>query len=278
MYAPESTSGRRGLVEFRAFEMPPHPQMAAAQMLLMRAALAAFWQTPYDRTLVRWGTRLHDEFMLPHYVDQDLRDALEELGALGFPLDPDWFIPHREFRFPRIGAVDVHGVNLEIRNALEPWHVLGEEPVAGGTVRYVDSSLERLQARVSGWVDERFILSCNGHAVPLARTDRQGEYVAGVRFKAWQPWGSLHPTIRVHSPLVFDVYDRWTGRSLGGLTHYVSHPGGRSYDTFPVNANEAEARRRARFFPFGHTPGKMDEPHSVIGREHPRTLDLRRTH
>ncbi len=276
MYAPESTSGRRGLVEFRAFEMPPHPQMAAAQMLLMRAALAAFWQSPYDRTLVRWGTRLHDEFMLPHYVQQDFRDALEELGALGFPLDPDWFIPHQEFRFPRIGAVDVHGVNLEIRNALEPWHVLGEEPVAGGTVRYVDSSLERLQARVSGWVDERFILSCNGHAVPLARTDRQGEYVAGVRFKAWQPWGSLHPTIRVHSPLVFDVYDRWTGRSLGGLTHYVSHPGGRSYDTFPINANEAEARRRSRFFPFGHTPGKMEEPHSVIGREHPRTLDLRR--
>jgi uncharacterized protein (DUF2126 family)/transglutaminase-like putative cysteine protease len=275
MYAPESTSGRRGLVEFRAFEMPPHPQMAAAQMLLMRAALAAFWQTPYDRKMVRWGTRLHDEFMLPHYVAQDFEDALAELGVMGFQLDPQWFAPHHEFRFPRIGAVDVHGVNLELRNALEPWHVLGEEPVAGGTVRYVDSSLERLQARVSGWVDERFILACNGQAVPLARTDRQGEYVAGIRFKAWQPWGSLHPTIRAHAPLVFDIYDRWTGRSLGGLTHHVSHPGGRSYDTFPVNANEAEARRRARFFPIGHTPGKMDEPHGAVGLEHPRTLDLR---
>jgi uncharacterized protein (DUF2126 family)/transglutaminase-like putative cysteine protease len=276
MYAPESSTGRLGLVEFRALEMPPDHQMSLAQMLLMRAAIAAFWQAPYERTLVRWGTRLHDDFMLPYFVRQDFNSALEELGQLGFPLDKSWFEPHMEFRFPKIGEVTLSGAQLEIRHALEPWHVLGEEPAAGGTVRYVDSSAERLQAKVSNWVDERYVLACNGRAVPLTQTQTVGEYVGGVRFKAWSPPSSLHPTIRAQTPLIFDVYDRWTGRSIGGLTHHVSHPGGRNYETFPVNANEAEARRRARFFPFGHTPGAMGEPASKPGREHPRTLDLRR--
>ena len=276
MYAPESSTGRLGLVEFRALEMPPDPRMSLAQMLLMRAALAAFWQTPYERTLVRWGTRLHDDFMLPHYVQQDFDSAIEEIAQLGFALDRSWFAPHMEFRFPKIGDVSIDGTGLEIRHALEPWHVLGEEPAAGGTVRYVDSSTERVQAKVTGWVDERYMLSCNGRAVPLTQTARAGEYVGGVRFKAWAPPSALHPTVRAQSPLVFDVYDRWNGRSIGGLTHHVSHPGGRNYETFPVNANEAEARRRARFFPFGHTPGPMPEPIMSIGKEHPRTLDLRR--
>jgi uncharacterized protein (DUF2126 family)/transglutaminase-like putative cysteine protease len=278
MYAPEGTSGRRGLVEFRGFEMPPHARMSAAQSLLMRASVAAFWQKPYERRMIRWGTRLHDQFMLPYYVEQDFIDALEELSALGFKLDPSWFVPHQEFRFPEIGKIDAQGMQLELRHALEPWHVLGEEPAAGGTVRFVDSSLERLQARVSGWTDERYVLACNGRAVPLARTERAGEYVAGVRFKAWQPWGSLHPTIAPHAPLVFDIFDRWSGRSIAGLTHHVAHPGGRNYETFPVNAQEAEARRRARFFPFGHTPGPMPEPPLTVGLEHPHTLDLRRAH
>jgi uncharacterized protein (DUF2126 family) len=276
MYAPETSSGRLGLVEFRALEMPPHSQMSAAQMLLMRAALAAFWQTPYERRLVRWGTRLHDEFMLPHYVEQDFHGALEELAGLGFRLDPEWFVPHMEFRFPRIGEITLRGATLELRHALEPWHVLGEEPGIGGTVRFVDSSIERLQARVDGWVEERYALACNGHEVPLTRTEREGEYVGGVRFKAWAPPQSLHPTVPAQTPLVFDVYDRWSGRSLGGLTHHVSHPGGLSYERFPVNANEAEARRRSRFFPFGHTPGPRPEPVPLPSREHPRTLDLRR--
>jgi uncharacterized protein (DUF2126 family)/transglutaminase-like putative cysteine protease len=276
LYAPESGSGRLGLVEWRAAEMPPHARMSAAQVLLLRSAIAAFWKHPYERRLVRWGTRLHDEFMLPHYVAQDFHDALEELAALGCPLEREWFAPHLEFRFPLIGEVSLRGTGIELRHALEPWHVLGEEPGGGGTVRYVDSSTERVQARVTGWVEERFILSCNGRAVPLTPTERQGEYVAGVRFKAWAPPAALHPTIKAQSPLVFDLYDRWTGRSLGGLTHHVAHPGGRNYEALPVNANEAEARRRIRFQPFGHTPGPMAEPPLVLSREAPRSLDLRR--
>lgn len=276
MYAPETASGRLGLVEFRAFEMPPHAQMSAAQMLLMRSAVAAFWQQPYERRLVRWGTRIHEDFMLHHVVRQDLGDALEELAAMGFPLDAAWFRPHLEFRFPRLGEVTVRGMGIELRHALEPWHVLGEEPAAGGTARYVDSSTERVQVTLSGFVEERYVLACNGHAVPLTATERAGEYVGAVRFKAWNPPSALHPTVGVQSPLVFDLYDRWTGRSLGGLTHHVVHPGGRSYEDLPVNANSAEARRRSRFMPFGHTPGPMPEPRLDVAPEAPRTLDLRR--
>jgi uncharacterized protein (DUF2126 family) len=276
MYAPEHSGGRRGLVEFRAFEMPPHAQMSAAQMLLMRAAVAAFWQTPYERRLVRWGTGLHDRFMLPAYVEQDFGDALDELRQLGAPLERAWFDPHFEFRFPRHGTVAVREMTLELRHALEPWHVLGEEPAAGGTARYVDSSAERVQARVTGWTDERYMLACNGAAVPLRPTERVGDWVAGVRFKAWQPWSALHPTIKAQSPLIFEIFDKWTGRSLGGCAHHVSHPGGLSYATFPVNANEAEARRRSRFVPFGHTPGPMPKPRAPAGLDHPFTLDLRR--
>jgi uncharacterized protein (DUF2126 family)/transglutaminase-like putative cysteine protease len=275
MYDPGSASGRRGLVEFRAFEMPPHAEMSAAQMLLMRAAIAAFWQRPYRRSLVRWGTALHDRFLLPHFNREDLVGAIEELQGMGAPLDADWFLPHHEFRFPKVGEVEAGGALLELRHALEPWHVLGEENAAGGTARYVDSSAERVQAKLSNWVPERYVLACNGRAVPLTPTGRVGEFVGGVRFKAWDPPSALHPTVRAQTPLIFSVYDRWTGRALGGLTHHVAHPGGRNYATFPVNANEAEARRRARFMPFGHAPGPMPEPTSTVSHEHPCTLDLR---
>jgi uncharacterized protein (DUF2126 family) len=276
MYAPNGGSGRRGLVEFRAFEMPPHAEMSAAQVLLMRSAIAAFWEKPYERRLIRWGTRLHDEFLLPHYAEADFYDALKELEEFGFPLDQKWFAPHLEFRFPQVGEIAVRDMKVELRHALEPWHVLGEEQTSGGTARYVDSSAERLQTKVSGWVDERYVLSCNGAALPLQRTETAGEYVAGVRFKAWEPYSALHPTIHAQVPLVFDVYDSWSGRSIGGMTHHVAHPGGRAYDDFPVNANSAEARRRSRFFGHGHTPGPMAAPKPVQGPEMPRTLDLRR--
>ncbi len=276
MYAPESASGRRGLVEFRAFEMPPHPEMSAAQQLLMRAAIAAFWERPYERRLIRWGTRLHDEFLLPHYCEEDFKDSLEELAAFGFPLEADWFAPHIEFRFPKLGEVNLRDMRLELRHALEPWHVLGEEQAQGGTARYVDSSAERLQVKLDGWVDERYVLACNGVAMPVQRTEVQGQYVAGVRFKAWQPYSALHPTIHAQTPLIFDVYDSWSGRAIGGMTHHAAHPGGRAYEDFPVNSNAAEARRQSRFWPFGHTPGPSPLPLPPAGPENPRCLDLRR--
>ena len=276
LYDPMGPTGRLGLLEFRGFEMPPSPQMALAQSLLVRGAVAAFWNKPYERRLIRWGTRLHDDFLLPHYCATDFADMLDELASFGVRLDPAWFEPHREFRFPEIGNVAVRDMKIELRHALEPWHVLGEEQGAGGTARYVDSSTERVQLKVEGWVDERYILTCNGVAVPMSATGRMGEAVAGVRFKAWAPPHALHPNIPAQAPLVVDVYDSWTGRSLGGLTHHVSHPGGRAHEDFPVNANAAESRRRARFFNFGHTPGQMEPPIGDRGREHPRTLDLRR--
>jgi uncharacterized protein (DUF2126 family) len=214
--------------------------------------------------------------MLPHFVAEDLKDALDDLAGFGFRLQPEWFAPHMEFRFPLAGSVTLKGITIELRQALEPWPVLGETPGIGGTVRHVDNSVERLEVRVDGWVDERYLLACNGIAVPLTATARIGEAVGGVRFKAWEPAFGMHPVLPAQTPLIFDVYDRWTGRSIGGLTHHVAHPGGRNYETRPVNASEAEARRRARFQPFGHTPGPMPAPRSAPSAELPRTLDLRR--
>jgi len=275
LFPPDSSSGRRGLVELRAFEMPPHAQMSLAQQVLLRALIARFWKDPYQRKLVRWGTELHDRFMLPYFIDQDFRDVIEELRQAGFPLQAAWFAPHLEFRLPFIGSVTHHAVRLDLRQAIEPWHVLGEEATAGGTARYVDSSLERIQVKVNGLTDTRHVVTCNGRRLPLHPTGVNGEFVAGIRYRAWQPPNCLHPTIGVHTPLILDVVDTWMEKSLGGCTYYVAHPGGRSYEVFPVNAREAEARRIARFFPFGHSPGPMDVPAEPTPAECPLTLDLR---
>ena len=276
LYAPESASGRLGLLELRAFEMPPHERMSLVQQLLLRALVAQFWREPYAKPLVRWGTQLHDKWMLPHFVGRDIEDICADLARHGYELPATWFAPHREFRFPLVGDFTVRDVHLELRQALEPWHVLGEEAGPGGTVRFVDSSVERVQVKVTGLTDSRHVVACNGHAVPLQPTGTHGEFIAGVRFRAWQPASCLHPTIGVHAPLVLDIVDTWNNRAIGGCTYHVAHPGGLSHSTFPVNANEAESRRLARFFRHGHTPGDLVVAAPAVDPEFPCTLDLRK--
>lgn len=302
LYSPDSSTGRLGILEFRAFDMPPHKHMNLVQNLLVRALIAKFWKEPYKKKLIRWGTELHDRFLLPHFAYLDMIDVVNDLKEAGYEFDISWFDPFFEFRFPHHGGVTIDNLQLELRLGIEPWHVLGEELSNSGTARFVDSSVERLQAKVSGFVQERHILVCNGCRVPLRPTGTKGEYVAGIRYKAWNPPSALHPTIGVDAPLVFDIVDTWNNRIIGGCTYFVSHPGGRSFDTYPINSYEAESRRISRFWEFGHTPStlntipapvrfntapsrfvaenkkdvRMDTPVELVNAEYPTTLDLRR--
>jgi uncharacterized protein (DUF2126 family)/transglutaminase-like putative cysteine protease len=277
MYSPDTSTGRLGLLELRAFEMPPHARMSLTQQLLLRSLVARFWRAPYaPANLVRWGSELHDRFMMPYFVEQDFADVIAETQAAGFALQAQWFAPHFEFRFPKLGDFAVRGALLELRHALEPWHVMGEQGAPGGTVRYVDSSVERLQVAVTGVAPDRYAVTCNGRRVPLRPTGRVGEYVGAVRYRAWQPPNALHPTIGTHAPLTFDLYDTWMGRSAGGCQYHVTNPGGLSHEVFPINSYEAESRRLARFFRMGHTPGAMQVPAEVVDPEFPFTLDLRK--
>jgi uncharacterized protein (DUF2126 family)/transglutaminase-like putative cysteine protease len=280
MYSPDSATGRLGLLELRAFEMPPHPHMSSVQQLLLRAFVARFWKAPYKAPAARWGTELHDRFMLPTFIRQDFNDVIAEMNVAGYAFKAEWFAPHYEFRFPLVGSVKSSSIEMTLRTALEPWHVMGEEGSSTGTARYVDSSLERIEVHVTGFNDSRYCITCNGAAMPMQNTGTVGEYVASVRYKAWNPPSSLHPTIGVHAPLTFDIVDTWMKRSIGGCQYFVAHPGGRTYDTFPVNSYEAESRRLSRFTAMGHTPGLMAIPPATINvpgsREFPFTLDLRR--
>ena len=280
MYSPDSQTGRLGLLELRAFEMPPHAQMSIVQQLLIRALIARFWDKPYLAPATRWGTELHDRCLLPTFIKMDFADIIEEMQSLGYDFKAEWFAPHLEFRFPLIGQVQTMGTEITLRNALEPWHVMGEENASGATARYVDSSIERLEVRITGLNQSRYAITCNGAPLPLKPTGVAGEYIAGVRYKAWNPPSSLHPSIGVHAPLTFDLIDTWMKRSVGGCQYHVAHPGGLNYDTFPINAYEAESRRLSRFFRMGHTPGTIEGIQAninlAVSQEFPFTLDMRR--
>jgi uncharacterized protein (DUF2126 family)/transglutaminase-like putative cysteine protease len=298
LYSPDTSSGRLGILEFRAFDMPPHKQMSLVQMLLIRALIAKFWKTPYGQSLTRWGTELHDKFMLPHYVKQDLQEVVSDLNEAGYPFDISWFDAFLEFRFPRYGSMMLRGIAMEIRMGIEPWNVLGEEMAGTGTARYVDSSLEKVQVKLNGLNGDRYVLLVNGRRVPLISTGVKEEFVCGVRYRAWQPPSALHPTIGIDTPITFDIVDTWNSRSIGGCTYYVAHPGGRSYETFPVNSYEAESRRGNRFATTAHTQGALrpspalkavsryvaqdrlpflcDPPPVETNKDYPYTLDLRR--
>jgi uncharacterized protein (DUF2126 family)/transglutaminase-like putative cysteine protease len=277
LFSPDGPAGRLGLLEMRAFEMPPHARMSLTQQLLLRAMVARFWRKPYEpEALVRWGTELHDRYLMPYFVAADFADVLSEMRAAGFDLRDDWFAPHFEFRFPKYGDFATRGMELELRQALEPWHVMGEEGAPGGAVRYVDSSVERLQVKVTGLAPNRYAVTCNARRVPLRPTGTVGEFVGAVRYRAWQPASALHPRIGVHAPLTFDLFDTWMNRSEGGCQYHVTHPGGRSHELFPVNSFEAESRRLARFFRMGHSPGAMHVPPAATDAEFPFTLDLRK--
>ncbi|HYO93309.1 MAG TPA: transglutaminase family protein [Polyangiaceae bacterium] len=278
LYSPDSATGRNGLLEMRAFEMPPHSRMSLTQMLLVRALVSRFWDRPYRSKVVRWGTSLHDKFMLPHFVWQDFREVLDELRAADYPFEDAWFAPHMEFRFPHVGSVNQDGVELELRRALEPWHVLAEEATGSGVLRHVDSSLERVQLLVRNAVPGRHVVTCRGARAPLHPTGTRGEFVAGVRFRAWQLPSQLHPTIGVHAPIELSLVDSWSGRVLGACVLHVSHPGGLSDEKLPVNAFEAEARRQMLFASFGPTGGRVDvsRMRELANPDYPLTLDLRR--
>ena len=298
LYSPDTSSGRLGILEFRAFDMPPHKHMSLLQMLLLRGLIAAFWKKPYTHKLVRWGTQLHDKFLLPHYVQNDLKEVVQFLNDAGYPFQFSWFNAFFEFRFPHYGTVKLQGMDLEVRMGIEPWNVLGEEMSSTGTARFVDSSLEKVQVHVKNFNADHYVLLCNGHRVPLKETEIKGEYVSGIRYRAWQPPSALHPTIGVDAPLVLDIVDSWNSRSIGGCTYHVAHPGGRSYDTFPVNSYEAESRRISRFWDHGHTQETMvqrlsftvvehfitqdrlpyiliDPPEPEVNPDYPFTLDMR---
>ncbi len=285
LYSPDSDRGRLGLLEMRGFEMPPHARMALVQGLLVRALVARFWESPYQGPLARWGSRLHDRYLLPSFAAADLREVVADLNDHGIAFEAAWLDPFLEFRFPRIGETDVAGVHLELRSAVEPWHVLGEEVALGGTARYVDSSVEKIEVAAAGLVEGRHVITCNGVPMPMVPLAGGVSFVGGVRYRAWAPWSALHPTIGVQSPLVVDVVDLWNERSLGGCTYHVVHPGGRSYDRYPINAMEAEARRAGRFVADGHTPGPVDVSawsaldiaRGPSGGDYPCTLDLRRS-
>jgi len=276
LFSPDTLMGRQGLIELRAFEMCPNSSLCLLQMLLIRTFVCHFWEQPYQGDLIRWGTELHDKFMLPHFIWQDFNSIITLLNREGYDFNIEWFQTFFEFRFPQYGEMHLGDIHLELRMALEPWNVLGEEIAHSSSSRTVDVATERLQIKITGINTKRHIVTCNHRILPLHPTGKLGEYIAGIRFKAWQLPSTLHPNLPVNKVLVFDVYDKWNKCSLGGCTYYVSHPGGRTYDNYPINAEEAEGRRISRFKTHGHSPNMKQPSIELPNNECPYTLDLRR--
>jgi uncharacterized protein (DUF2126 family)/transglutaminase-like putative cysteine protease len=276
LYPPEGLGLQLGLLELRAFEMAPHVQMNLLQMLLIRALVSMFWKSPFEGSLIRWGTALHDRFMLPNFIRRDLREVLARLRSSGYNFENEWFDSHFEFRFPKLGSIAADGIELELRQALEPWNVLAEEAHSGRTVRTVDSSMERMQVKVSGFsIESRYAVACNGRRVPLQPTGEPGVALGGVRFRARRLSASLHPTVPVHAPLVFDLIDCLTGHSIGQCTYYVGPPDGGSYAARPANAAEADGRRMERFKVEASALSPMAAPAEEMNPLFPMTLDMR---
>ncbi|MGO8998398.1 MAG: DUF2126 domain-containing protein [Polyangiaceae bacterium] len=276
LFDPATPHGRQGIVELRAFEMPPHVRMAVAEVALVRALVASFARTPYRAPLVRWGQGLHDRFLLPTWLWRDFEDVLAHLEQAGLAIPREAYRAFLEHRCPIVGALQARDVSLELRNAIEPWHVLGEEMSTTGTARFVDSSMERVEVRVEGLVPERHTVTVNGHALPLRATGVAGEHVGGVRFRAWAPPHSLHPHLGIHHPLRFDVVDTWAKRSLGACGYHVWHPEGRGYAAPPLTRFEASARRAQRFTIEGQSPYPVVARPASAHADAPYTLDLRR--
>jgi uncharacterized protein (DUF2126 family)/transglutaminase-like putative cysteine protease len=276
LYPPEGRGLRIGLLELRAFEMAPDYRMGLLQMLLVRALVCLFWKQPYTGSLLRWGASLHDRFMLPHFVQRDFAEVLSHLRSSGLPFEDKWFAAHHEFRFPKIGSLTAEGVELELRQALEPWNVLAEETTSGGTGRSVDSSLERMQVKLSGdTTGSRYAVTCNGRRIPLHPTGHPGESVAGIRYRARRLSAELHPSIPVHTPLRFELIDTWKQRSIGSCIYYAGQPDGSLYTARPADAAEARARRQQRFtsstIPSENIAIPADENNLIF----PMTLDMR---
>ena len=275
MYPPEGQGLRLGLLELRAFEMPPHFRMGLVQMLLVRALVGILWRQPFTDDLIRWEGSLHDRFMLPHFVHEDFKEVLLFLGSAGLTFDNRWFRTHLEWRFPQIGLVSAEGATLELRQALEPWNVLAEETNSGGTGRSVDSSLERMQVKLKGVPNSRFAVSCNGRRVPLTMTGVEGEAVAGIRYRARRLSAALHPTIPIHTPLTFDLIDTRSNRIIARCTYFSAAPDGTVHTSRPRDADEARARKAQRFQVLEPPSDLVRTPVEENNPVYPMTLDLR---
>jgi uncharacterized protein (DUF2126 family) len=276
LYPPENMGSRLGLLELRAFEMAPHYRMGLVEMLLVRALVCKFWKQPFGASLIRWGTALHDQFMLPHFVHRDFLEVLSQLRESGYEFEEKWFSSHLEFRFPKIGSIAAEGVELELRQALEPWNVLAEETNSGRTGRSVDTSLERMQVKITGLAAEsRYVVTCNGRRIPFHPVGETGQAIAGIRYRARRLSAALHPTVPVHTPLVFELIDTWRERSAGRCTYYAGPPNGSVHRMRPANATEAMDRRLQRFQISDPSPGPIVIPAEEKNPVFPMTLDLR---